>query len=34
MEESPCIWIGHLLEGPGLAKPADDIPIELPLNKD
>lgn len=34
VEESPYIWIGHLLEGPGLARPADAIPIELPLNKD
>lgn len=31
IDESPYIWISHLLEGPGLAKPADAINIELPL---
>ena len=32
-EDSPYIWIGHLLDGPGVAKPSDAIPLSLPLNK-
>ena len=30
-EDSPYIWLGHLLEGPGLAKPSEAIPVHLPL---
>jgi len=32
LDTSPYIWIGHLLEGPGVAKPGDAIPVEVPLN--
>lgn len=32
LDTSPYTWIGHLLEGPGVAKPGDAIPVEVSLS--
>ena len=33
-EDSPYIWRGHLLEGPGIVKPSEAIAVHLPLCSD
>ena len=32
VDDSPCIWLGHLYEGPGIAKNVNAITVPLPLD--
>lgn len=34
LDDSPCIWLGHLYEGPGISKSIDAIAVPLPLDVD